>query len=52
LARAEKELEEVEKDKNFLTHYITVMRKEEAWRKKEVEVRRKAEEEARRKGMV
>jgi hypothetical protein len=47
LARAEKELEEAEKDKKFLTRYITVMRKkEEDQRKKKAEVQRKMEEEA------
>jgi hypothetical protein len=37
LARAEKELEEAEKDTKFLTRYI-MRKKEEARRKKEAEV--------------
>jgi hypothetical protein len=50
LASVEKELEEAEKDKKFLTRYITVIRKkEEEARRKEAEVQRKAEEEARKK---
>jgi hypothetical protein len=52
LARAEKELEEAEKDKKFPTCYIVVMRKKEEAQRKEPEVRRKAEEEARRKEII
>jgi hypothetical protein len=52
LARAEKELEEAEKDKKFPTCYIAVMRKKEEAQRKEPEVRRKAEEEARRKETI
>jgi hypothetical protein len=44
LARSEKELKDAEKDKKFLTRYI-MKKKEDAQRKKDAKVRRKAKEE-------